>query len=219
MDLETPSLVAKVRSSSLLKLKINASNQNFPDSAANTTFETNDTFDKENFLPADYISAFPNANVVELPTDTDYKRYDGGSKYLTRCSLEPYCSDSEETDIIDADLSAEYPHLPLDTDEIEDGDHLLATTLNYQNLVSSSSGNCGDSSSDFISPESILEANSELEDPQDKKDFTALDEYLNISHDIEPHFIVGSFADNDKLPETDENHIDSTVDMGIENTW
>lgn len=212
MDLETTSLVAKVSSPSLLKLKLNTS-QDYS-TTADIAFETNSTFEKENYLPENYIITSPDiksfADTAEDFSNPNFNKFDNRSEYLTDCPLDQYCRDEE--DLIDTALiDKDYHGVLLNNSNID-----ARRAVKYQNLVCSTFT----ASSDFTSPESILEANSELVDPQDKADFKALDEYLNITEDIEPHFIVGSFSVEEKSTHTaDENQLNSPADMGIENTW
>lgn len=221
MDLETTSLVAKVSAPSLLKLKLNT-NQDYATVATSTAdiaaFKTNGgAFEKENYLPENYIisspdlKSFADAN-VELSSSSNFGggRFDthSHSEYLADCHLEQYCRD--EANLIDSALiDKDYRRVRLNS-----GDDNIDDVLKFQN------------------PQSILEDNSQLVDPQDKADFTALDELLNIA-EIEPHFIVGSgyntaaaavvatdHSSTRNAAVADENRIDSTAsDMGIENTW
>ncbi len=234
MDLDTSAFVAEVNSSSLLKSKLDQ-NINFLENDSIPYQPTNgDVFEEENgYLERDYLVASPDisANIcdssnsrpdstVELTADLNFSSarlndIDTNSEYFADSTLEvnQYCI-TDECDSVDGIVGKNCGHIAFTGADIcRDND-----VSKYQNVVTSITS----TPPELINPGSILEANSHLLNEQDKADFAALelDDYLSLTKDIEPHFIVGSFSNyNENLKHNlEESQIDPG-DMGIENTW
>lgn len=240
MDLDTSTLVAKVNAQSLLNIKLGGNQNKNYSKNKNYPFDSNieNEFDNEDeFLDQDYIvdpkttssvETLPETNADFAATgDTDFRRINFNESSLSgdqtdypfdnyNIELNQYC-ETEVTDLIDDSIlnDKDYRHVLLHPNEnISRNEHVLK----YQNLVSSASS----VGAELISPESILEENSELNNSQEQPDYNALNEFLNIPltehEDIEPHFIAGPFTSSEDKLDSKEDHIDSS-EMGIENTW
>lgn len=238
MDLDTSALVAKVNSQSLLNKLDTDPNINYIESdSISIQSADGDTFEHENnYLDQeDYVIESPEAclnnnnicaaspscpdSTVEISSDlnlakaklngTDQTDYFSDCDFKTSQYFKSNECNADSSSIIEKDC-----HQLLFEKEVNNREDVL----NYQQIISNASPS---SSADFISPESILEAGSELLDVPDKSDLSGLefDEYL-LTKDIEPHFIVGNYSNcNEKDKHNlNENNID-TGDMGIENAW
>lgn len=238
MDLDTSALVAKVNSQSLLNKLDTDPNINYIESD-NISIQSadGDTFEHEsNYLDQeDYVIESPEAclsnnnicaaspscpdSTVEISSDLNLAKAKingtGQSDYFDDCDFKtsPYFK-SNECSVDSSSIVEKDCHQLLFEKEVTNREDVL----NYQQIISNASPT---SSADFISPESILEAGSELLDVPDKSDLSGLEleDYL-LTKDIGPHFIVGDYSNcNEKdKHNSNENNID-TGDMGIENAW
>lgn len=237
MDLDTSALVAKVNSRSLLNNLDTDPNINYLESD-NVSIQSadGDAFENDNnYLDQeDYVIESPEAclsnnicasspscpdSTVEISSDLNLSRAKfhctDQSDYFADCDFKTneYFK-SSECNVDSSCIVEENRHQLLYEKEVNNREDVL----NYQQIISNGSPT---SSADFISPESILETNSELLDVPDKSELSGLEfeEYL-LTKDIGPHFIVENYSNyNEKVEHNlNENNID-TGDMGIENSW